>query len=391
MEKQLRAYLDEERGDLQTLSREIWEHPEVAFQEKYACAKAIDFLKRRGFEVTNPYCGLETAFRCEFRQGDGPVFAFCSEYDALAGLGHACGHNLICTGGIAAFLATVKAMKAQNISGTAVLFGTPAEETYGGKVVMEKEGCLKGIDAVVMAHPDAVTKPDDGCSAVIGYEVTFHGRAAHAGGAPEMGINALDAVQLLYAGINAFRQQMPDTARLHGIITAGGDAPNIIPDTATCRFYLRSIDEEYLDTLKPRFLDIVKGAELMTHATAELHQFHQLYRALKVNHPMNDAFTQKMEAQGEKVFHPKKISCGSTDFGNFTRRIPGCQFHFAVQEDGSGLSGHSIEFREAASTDYAFERMLMASVAMAQIALDFMTNAEFRSRVIADFHAGELY
>lgn len=385
MMNQLKTYLEEERGELQNLSREIWEHPETAYQEKFACAKAIDFLKRRGFEVTNPYCGLETAFRCEFRQGDGPVFAFCSEYDALAGLGHACGHNLICTGGIAAFLATVKTMRSQKIQGTAVLFGTPAEETYGGKVKMEKSGCLKGIDAVVMAHPDACTMPDEGSSAVVGYKVTFHGRAAHAGGCPERGINALDAVNLLFTGINAFRQQMPDTARLHGIILEGGDAPNIIPDKASCEFYIRSTVEEQLDDLVNRFMDMVKGAELMTHAKAEVSQFHDLYRARKMNQPMNEAYIREMEAQGEKVVLLHKASRGSTDFGNFSRKVPGCHFNFAIQEDGSGLTGHSIAFREAAITDYAFERMLMASAAMAQIALDFMTDAEFRKSVIADF------
>ena len=386
MLKQLKESLEKERAALHVLSDAIWNHPEIGYHETFASKTATDFLRQHGFEVTTPFCNLDTAFRAEYKNGDGPTFAFCSEFDALAGLGHGCGHNLICAGGIAAFLATANYMKQNNIHGTVVLLGTPAEESYGGKVKMEEAGCLDGIDAVIMAHPGTRNTPDNGCSAVIGYEVTFHGRAAHAGGSPEKGINALDAVNLLFTGINAYRQQMPDTARLHGIITNGGDAPNIIPDTASCRFYIRSTIEEQLEPLKERFLDMVKGAELMTHTTAELSVFHLLYHASKPNKPMNDAYVKLMEQFGEQVVIPTRVGRGSTDFGNFSQRIPGCHFHFAIVESGE-CPAHSIPFREAASKDYGFERMLMSSAAMANIAIDFMTDKSFHDKVIADFNA----
>ena len=380
----LKNYLEEMRGGLHELSTTIWNNPEIGYHEKIACAKACDFLKAQGFAVENPYCGLETAFRAQFTNGEGPVFAFCSEFDALAGLGHGCGHNLICAGGIASFCATAKYMKANNIPGALVLLGTPAEESYGGKVKMEEAGCLEGIEAVIMSHPGRLNTDDNGASAVIGYEVTFHGKASHAGGSPEKGVNALDAVMLLFAGINAYRQQLPDTARIHGIVTNGGAAANIIPDTATCRFYLRSTIEELLEPLKERFLDMVKGAELMTRAKAEISVFHLLYHATKPNLPLNRAYVRFMQEQGLETSSFTKVGRGSTDFGNFSQRIPGCHFHFSIST-AKELPGHSIEMREAANSDYGFEMMLKSSAAMSEIALLYLTDAEFRREVQEDF------
>jgi len=385
MLEELKSRLSSDAPALRRLSDAIWNHPEIGYHETFACREATALLRACGYDVTTPFCGLDTAFKAQYSNGDGPTFAFCSEYDALAGLGHGCGHNLICAGGIAAFLATARYMKDHGVQGTVVLLGTPAEESYGGKVKMEEAGCLAGIDAVIMAHPGRINTPDNGSSAVIGYEVTFHGKAAHAGGSPEKGINALDAVNLLFNAINAYRQQMPDTARLHGIITNGGDAPNIIPDTAACRIYLRSAEENLLKPLEERFLDMVKGAELMTHATAELSVFHLLYHAPKPNGPMNDEYVRLMRAQGEDVTILHKVGRGSTDFGNFSQKIPGCHFHFAVVESGE-LPGHSVEMREACAKDYGFQRMLMSSAAMANIGIMFLTDKDFRARVIADFN-----
>lgn len=369
---------------LRKLSEAIWSHPELGYHETFACAQVTELLRSHGYEVTTPFCNLDTAFRAQFRNGDGPTFAFCSEYDALAGIGHGCGHNLICTGGVAAFLGAAQYMKEHDVHGSVVLFGTPAEETYGGKVKMEQAGCLEGIDAIVMAHPEGQTRIDTGSSAIVGYEVTFHGKAAHAGACPEKGINALDAVNLLFSAINAYRQQMPNTERMHGIITNGGSLPNSIPDVAACRIYLRSTVEEQLKSLIERFLDMVKGAELMTRATAETKKFHQLYHATKPNGPLNDEYVRLMNAQGEQVLRPSEPIRASTDFGNFSQKIPGCHFYFAVSEAGES-PGHSLEMLEACNGDYAFQRMLMASAAMAGMAVNFLSNDEFRAKVIDDF------
>ncbi|MCQ2397287.1 MAG: M20 family metallopeptidase [Lentisphaeria bacterium] len=381
---ELEKILEKDASLLRNLSETIWNHPEVGFHETFACATTVDLLRSFGYDVTTPFCELDTAFKAQFRNGDGPTIAFCSEYDALVGIGHACGHNLICTGGVAAFLATAQYMKAHDVRGRVVLLGTPAEESYGGKVKMEEAGCLEVIEAVLMAHPEAQNRIDNGSSAVIGYEVCFHGKAAHAGACPEKGINALDAVNLLFCAINAFRQQMPDSARIHGIITNGGALPNSIPDKTSCRIYLRSTVEKELDQLVERFLDMIRGAELMTHAKAEVSVFHQRYRANKPNVAFNDEYIRLMNAQGEKVSVPSEPTRASTDFGNFSQKIPGCHFYFAVAEKGE-LPGHSVEMREACKGDYAFDRMLMASAAMANMAVEFLSNEEFRVKVIDDF------
>lgn len=380
----LKSYLEGMRGGLHELSSTIWNNPEIGYHEKIACATACDFLRSQGFSVETPYCGLDTAFRAQFTNGEGPVFAFAAEYDALAGLGHGCGHNLICACSIGAFCATARYMKENDIPGAIVLLGTPAEESYGGKVKMEEAGCLEGIEAIVMSHPGRCNTDDNGASAVIGYEVTFHGKASHAGGSPEKGVNALDAVMLLFAGINAYRQQLPDTARIHGIVTNGGAAANIIPDTGTCRFYLRSTIEELLEPLQERFLDMVKGAELMTRCKAEISTFHVLYHATKPNRPLNKAYLRLMQEQGLETVSYSKVGRGSTDFGNFSQKIPGCHFHFSIST-ASELPGHSIEMREAAKSDYGFDMALKTSAALSEVALLYLTDEAFRREVQEDF------
>ncbi len=379
-----RHYLETRRDDLRALSDDLWSHPELGFEEHHACAKVADLLRQGGHAVTTPYCGLDTAFRAEAGSDGGPVIAFCSEYDALAGLGHACGHNLICACGVAAFEALAAHLPRLGAPAKAVLLGTPAEESLGGKVKMVEAGCLDGIDAVLMAHPGAANSTDSGSSAVIGYEVTFHGRAAHAGGAPEKGINALDAVMLLFSAINAYRQQLPSFARIHGIITKGGDAPNIIPDTAAARIYLRSIDEKWLDELHALFLDMVKGAELMTRTKAELFQFHPLYRARKPNAPFNQFFAECMEAAGQTILRLQAPSPASSDFGNFSQAIPGIHPHFAIVPSGD-CPGHTPAFREASHTDFAFDNMLNAAAALAATAWEYLAKPDFRKAVHDDF------
>jgi amidohydrolase len=382
----LYQFLENNQKPLHEIADKIWENPEIGYHETFACATVCDFLKARGFSVQIPFVGIDTAFKAEFQNGDGPTFAFCSEYDALAGLGHGCGHNLICACGLGAFLAAADYMKAHDIHGKVVLLGTPAEESFGGKVKMEEAGCLNGIDAVVMAHPGKDFAHDSGHSAVIGYEVTFHGKAAHAGASPWKGVNALDATMLLFAAINAYRQQMPPSAIIHGIVTNGGDAPNIIPETSTSRTYLRSTVEELLEPLQKRFLDMVKGAELMTGTTAEISVFHVLYRAAKPNNVMNKEYTKLVKALGEEVLTPTTTGRGSTDFSNFTRVIPGCHFNFAIApETCASLPGHSIEFKAAAHSDYGFAKMLKAAAAMAAIGIRYLGDQQFRDDVNADF------
>ncbi len=294
------------KPQLQKLSLAIWEHPETAWKEHFAVSEAKKYLETVGFEVETGCFGVETAFKCEYGNGDSPCVAIAAEYDALPEIGHGCGHNLICVAGIAAFIALAEMLKESGIPGKVILLGTPAEEGAGGKVRMLANGCLDGVDAAMMIHPNTVNATDSGSTANAGLEVVFHGRSAHAAASPEKGVNALDAVNLLFAAVGAFRQQMPGCAMIHGIITNGGAAPNIIPDRAVCRFYLRTADENYAEELERRFCNMVKGAELMTDCTAEITPFRERYAARKPNAAMNEEYAANMEALGLAVLRTER-------------------------------------------------------------------------------------
>jgi amidohydrolase len=371
--------IEEQKTELRQISDALWNHPETAYNEHFAAATVAEFLTKKGFSVIKPYCEIETAFRAEFSNGEGPVFAIVAEYDALPELGHGCGHNLICTAAIAAFLGVVQAMKDHDLKGKIVLLGTPAEEGGGGKVFMEERGCLNGIEGVIMVHPSSKNMPDTGSTANVGLEVIFHGKSAHAAAHPEKGINALDAVNLLFTGINTYRQYIPEHVRIHGVILDGGIVPNIIPDHARCRFYLRSADENWTPILEQRFRDMVKGAELMTGATAEINYFRPTYRSRKPNRVMNQLYIESMQALGVKTV-PGKPGRGSSDFGNFAQIIPGIHPYFAIEEHAEPV-GHSAEFAKAAGEDYGFENAMRAAASQAAVALRFIADETFRNAV----------
>lgn len=386
MLKKIGEVINGSKAELNELSLAIWNHPEIAWQEKFAAAHVREFLEKRGFAVTAPCFGVETALRAESGKGDGPVFAFASEYDALPEIGHGCGHNLICVAGIAAFLAAAELLRESGIPGKVVLLGTPAEEGAGGKVKMLANGCLEGIDAVMMVHPGAVNCTDSGSTANQGLEVAFRGRAAHAAGNPDKGVNALDAVMLLFAAVNAYRQQMPSYALIHGFVNNGGAAANIIPDLTKCRFYLRTSVESFMPELETRFRNMVRGAELMTGCTAEIAPFRAAYRSRRPNTPMNEAFAAAMREMGQEVIVPQAVGRGSSDFGDFSQTIPGVHPSFCIKPAcESELPGHSIKFREAAATKEAFENAMNAGAAMASVAWKYLTDGGFRAAVREDF------
>ena len=376
-------YILERRSELEELSLDLWNHPETAFKETYSSERLAEFLEGRDFAVTRHYLEVPTAFATEFRNGDGPAFGIAAEYDALPAVGHGCGHNLIATAAVAATLAVREAMKKYGIPGAVRLLGTPAEEDGGGKVVLLERGALKGLGAVMMVHPTWRTVPDTGTSALRKYNVIYHGREAHAAGSLDLAINALDAVMLLYAGINAFRQQLPSFCRIHGIVDDGGDVPNVIPGRASCCFYLRSTSEEWMEKLDARFRAIAEGAAMMTGAKLELVQPCKPYRSRKVNAPMNAQYLENMAALGDHPVPLTTVNMGSSDFGNFSREIPGVHDYFAITDHR--IAGHSAEFAEAARSAFGLENTLRAAAAMAQIALRFLTDEKFRAEVEADF------
>jgi len=382
--KDILSIIERDRDTYLDLARRIWERPELSFEEHYAAAEQVKLLESWGFSVTFPYLGLETAFRAEWGEGD-IVFALASEYDALPGIGHGCGHNLICTAALASANALRQLMTKERIPGKLVVLGTPAEEGGSGKVLLERQGALDDIHACMMVHPKSspTYTTDPGCTANQRATIDFYGKASHAGGMPEQGINALDAMNLVYAAVGCWRQQLPEDARIHGVITAGGDRPNIIPDHTQAKFYLRCVRNTYLETMKVRFKNIVDGACLMTDCTSKIDFADTATAARKPNGPMNKLYMKALKDLGIECTVPAKPGGGSTDFGNFSIVRPGIHPYFGICDNE--YAGHSVEMTAAANSERGQQACLNAAAAMDAIALEYYTNPDFRAEVDADF------
>jgi amidohydrolase len=374
----LRAHESEVDG----LALQIHRNPELAYEEHRACAWQVALLRKWGFAVETPFCGLDTAFRATVGRGR-PVFCLMSEYDALPELGHGCGHNLIAASALGAGVAVAAVLKEQRLPGTLVVMGTPAEESGGGKLALIRRGGLKGLDAVLMAHPSHQTTPDLGCTAVTHRRVVFTGRSAHAASCPERGRNALDAVLLLFQGVNAWRQHLPESARVHGIVTEGGDAPNIVPERAACDFFLRSPDDSVLAQMTARFTAIARGAALMTGTRVRVSAYGIPHKGRKPNGPLNAEFIRWAAPLGLDPVFPELPTRGSSDFGDVSHARPGAHVYFAISR--KEVPGHSRALCQAAGSAFGRRQMLRAAEALAHVGSRFFADAGFRADVQADF------
>lgn len=369
---------------LKDIALEMHNNPELGLEEFKAVRRQVELFDDWGFEVTSPFAGLDTAYKATYGNG-GPVFCFMAEYDALPGLGHACGHNLIATAAVGAGKALANLLEAENIPGTVVVMGTPAEEGKGGKVRMIEQNALDGIDAAMMAHPSDSTATWAGCMGVERFDVSFFGKSAHAAKAPEEGRNALDAVMLLFQGINAWRQQLPEKTRVHGIITDGGTLPNIIPDKASAAFYLRADNNKQIEKMVKRFENIAQGAALMTDCEYEVERRAFGYKSGLPNNTLNKAFFEYASDLAMEPKVPTSISRASTDFGNVSHEIPGIHIYFRIVEGDEFHALHTIEFAEDAKSDYAISQTVKTAKAMAMVGYRFLTDSKFRNDIAEDF------
>ena len=382
MLKSISDAVSEHKEEIKKLSDRIHANPELGFEEEKACKWQIEVLKKWGFKVENPMSGLKTAYRASYGNGS-PTVCFMSEYDALAGLGHACGHNLIMTNALTAGLAVKKLMQKEKLKGRVIIMGTPAEEGKGGKEIMIREKAFKRIDMVLTSHPYDKTSTDPGWISLSGFTVEFRGLAAHASAAPDQGINALDAVNLLFSGVNAWRQQLPESVRIHGIINKGGELTNVIPEHTKCEFYLRADTAGLAEKIEARFRRIVKGAAMMTDTKYQIKPSRITYKCSVLNKPLNDEFFNVAEEAGLTPEYQLGGGRGSTDFGNVSQIIPGASFFFAIAKAPCPL--HSIDFEKAAGTAKAFNQAFKTGQAMAAIGLKFMKDKNFRDEVNKDF------
>src|SRR5919201_343207 len=353
----------------------IHAHPEIGHQEVEASRRLKRLLESAGIPVETGTAGMATAFKAELggKRGARPRIAILAEYDAPPGLGHGCGHNLIGTSAVGAGLALSEVIP--ELGGSIWVLGTPAEESAapnsGGKVHMVNAGIFSDVDAAIMFHPGTETAVTlDRSLAARGFEFFFHGRAAHAAGAPEEGVNALDAVVLFYNAISMLRQQARSDVRIHGIILSGGAAANIIPDYAAIRYRTRADDSEYLADVVDRVIACAEGAARATGCRVEWKEYMPGYENTLPNPVLMELMTANLRALGLEVnSHRRRSGRGSTDFGNVSRRVPGVEARVAITDD-LDVPGHSVQFRQAAGSDKGRQAMLHAAKGLAMTAID---------------------
>jgi amidohydrolase len=365
-------------------SHQIHEKPEIGNEEFFASNLLMGILKKAGFEVENSVAGHETAFVARKKAlKKGPSIAFLAEYDALPGLGHACGHNIIGTTSVAAAIALSQVI--DETGGEVVVFGTPAEEggpNGSAKGSFVKHGLLKGIDAALMVHPSNETRVTTPSLAVDPLDFEYIGKSAHAASNPHEGINALDAIIQLFNGINALRQQLKDDARIHGIITHGGDAPNIIPEYVKARFYIRAATREYLNEVTEKVKKVAEGAALATGAKLNVIAFQNEVDNLLVNNHYNQVFKEVIEELGETVVSDD-AGIGSTDAGNISQVVP--TIHPYIKIGSADLICHTVEFREAARAETGDHALITGAKGLALTALRLLTEDGLLADISAEF------
>jgi amidohydrolase len=373
--------IDSFSPQLGDLSRKIHDNPEIAMQERRACVWLVEFLKANGFTVAKGVAGMPTAFKAIYGKGK-PVIAFLAEYDALPKIGHACGHNLIATSAVAAGIATKLAV--DEYGGGIMVFGTPAEEVDAGKAIMAEKGVFDGLDAVMITHPGSSSHIITSALACQTLEVEFFGKAAHAAADPELGINALEAMILSFNAIDALRQHIKEKARIHGIITDGGQAANVVPAHTAGIFLVRAADDAYLDVLKEKVLRCFIAASTATGAELKYRWADVRYAPMLNNMTLARLFRQNVQSLG----HPIPLGdtekwSGSTDVGNVSWLAPTIQPMVSIAPPDVFI--HTPQFEKVAATDKALHIILDAAKAMAMTAADLLGNPEMLAAVRAEF------
>jgi len=372
-------FIARHQQDLLRVSHEIHANPELAFKEHKACATLTEATQAFGHSVSSGSFGLETAFESFTLNNAGPQIDILAEYDALPGIGHACGHNLIATAalGAAAALGAV----AGDLPGTVRLLGTPAEEKGGGKELMARNGAFTDTTMAMMIHPAGVnlTTMPSICIAEVG--VVYHGKSAHASAMPHRGKNALDALLLAYQGISNLRQHIRGNERIHGIVTDGGQAPNIVPDRAAGEFYVRAANVKALEALKPRVEACFNAGATASGCEVEVNWAGVDYLDLNTNWPLADQFQVNAEALGREFVDKENMwraAAGSTDMGNVTHMVPG--IHPMLAAAPANVVIHHPDFAEYAGSEMGDAAAIDGAIALAHTAIDYLQSTELQSK-----------
>jgi amidohydrolase len=383
LKEKLRAELEIRRSELVRLSLNIHDNPELGFQEVKAASWLSDYLKSNGFSVERNIAGLSTAFRAVYGEGK-PKIVVLAEYDALPGIGHGCGHNIIAASAVGAGVASK--IVVDNLGGSIIVLGTPGEENFGSKIDMVKAGIFDDVDVAMMVHPSILNIAMERMLASSSLEVEFFGKAAHAAVQPSQGVNALEAIILAFNSINSLRQHIKEQARIHGIITDGGEAPNVVPAHSAAKFMIRAPDYAYLEELQGKVLNCFKGASLASGARLKYRWGDKVYAPIKNNVALAKLFSDNLELMGRRLdVFDLQIPFGSSDMGNVSQVVP--SIHPMVAIVSPKVSLHSVEFASAAASEAGHQGLLDAAKAMAMTMVDVIGRPEVLEKIKQEFRS----
>lgn len=372
------------KEELIELSEYIFDNPELGHEEFKACKAHVELLKRHGFEVEEEYLGIKTAFKATYDSGkEGPSIAFLSEYDALPGIGHGCGHNLLGTTSTGAGIVLSKTIG--DLKGKVIVFGTPAEETSGAKVAMTDKGSFDDVDVAMEVHPGSEHSKRGASLAMEALQFTFKGKSAHAAAYPEKGINALDGAINTFVNINALRQHIKPSARIHGIIKDGGKAANIVPDLAIAQFYVRAETKTYLKELIEKVKNCAKGAAMASGAELDIINYEESYDNLVTNNTLQDIYCKRLKDTGVEEIQEARQSFGSLDMGNVSHVTPTIHPYFKITNDD--IPAHTTEFAQATKTNLAYDSMAQTIAALTLTAIDILQNEELLNDIKEEFNS----
>ncbi|MCC0703895.1 MULTISPECIES: M20 family metallopeptidase [unclassified Clostridioides] len=371
IKEDIKLLSDEKKASFEKVSKSLFENPELAFEEFKSQKALCNLLEENGFDVTKGVGGLETSFEAVYSNGTGgKTVAFLAEYDALPGMGHACGHNIIGTSSVGAGIILKEVIKKYDIEGTVKVFGTPAEERVGGKITMIREGVFKDVDAALILHPCDASIPDDISFAQVNLKFDFSGKASHAAAYPWEGRSALSGVIALFNSVNSMRLHLKDYARVHGIITDGGSIHNIIPEKSIAIFNVRALSIEYLNEICDMLKDCAKGTAISTGTSVEVIQLDEIYKEIKNDSRLVNIVRENFEVLGEDYIERDLTQgIGSTDTGNLTHEIPAIQAYIKLKEN---TATHTEEFAVAAGGEEGKIALIKAIKVLAMCGVDVL-------------------
>lgn len=370
-------------SELKILNEYLYNNPEIGRKEFKSSKAHIEFLEKKGFKVTKEYVNIKTAYRAEYDSGEeGPCICFMAEYDALPEIGHGCGHNILGVTSIGAGVLLKRIIN--NYGGKIVVLGTPAEENFGAKVDMAKAHVFDDIDVAIISHPTgSCHKKSSSSQAIEALEFKFIGKTAHAAGDPYNGINALDAVIQLFNSVNALRQQIKATSKIHGIISKGGEAANIIPDLGVANFYIRDKTTKGMYNLSEKVKNCAKGAAIATGCSLEINNYEYTFKHLITNEVLSEVYTKNLEKIGVNKIEMSN-SDGSTDAGDVSHVCPTIHSYFPISS--KDLVGHSLEFARASITEEAYKGMKDAIFAMVLTGIDLVQDKKLLNTIENEFN-----